>query len=134
MKLIKFIFAVFILSIFFAISGVYADSGDYMLTFNEISIPALHSTYTSAQKHKTINGYNQYFNTVDTKKPTEARVTGCINSNYSSSWKTSVIGSDVYFTDSGCAYEGYYNFEIRTKSYHLTTTKYWGLWMFNPVS
>ena len=131
MKLIKLIFAVFVISVLFGIAGVNALDSE---AFHGISVPSLGGTFTSDSFQKTRDYYNQYFYTVTTNKPSKARVTGCINNNLASSWQNAVVDSNVYWTDAGCEYSGNYKFQLKAQSYNILSFSYWGLWVFNPAS
>lgn len=132
MKIIRNILCVFVLSIFFALSGVNAD---VTLGFNEISIPALNGTYQSAQMTKTraSNDYQSLY-TVRMDKNIKARLFAYYNHMFYDEWVNGIVGYDVYFNnDSEFKAPGQYRIDIKAINYNVLAFKYWGVWTYDPV-
>lgn len=132
MKIIRNILCVFVLSIFFALSGVNAD---VTLGFNEISIPALNGTYQSAQMTKTraSNDYQSLY-TVRMDKNIKARLFAYYNHMFYDTWVNGIVDHDVYFNnDSEFKAPGQYRIDIKAINYNVLAFKYWGFWTYDPV-
>lgn len=132
MKIIRNILCVFVLSIFFALSGVNAA---VTLGFNEISIPALNGTYESEQVTKTraSNAYQSLY-TVRMDKNIKARLYGYYNHLGYSSWRNGIVNGDVYFNnDNEFKTPGQYKINIKAIDYNVLAFKYWGVWTYDPA-
>ena len=129
-KFIKTIIAVFILSIIFAISGANAEIS---IGFHEVSIPAVKGIFRSNQYFKSRENNNTYFYTQRTDRPTHARTYAYFNNIGFSEWANSKAEDYSYWSDMKSIVQGQYRFEVQTNSRHLSSTKYWGFWVYDPA-
>lgn len=129
MKKIKFILATFVISTFFAVSGV---SAHISLGFTGVTIPGWQGIYTSPTQQKEIESY-QYVLNIGAKdslsgdeRAVEARTKSA--SSVYSPWMTMPKGRTVSWGENINMYVNKYNLQVKAKSNLPTSASFAGSW------
>lgn len=123
MKLIKGIFLLFIVSLFFSVSSTKAE---VFVGMNGVEVPSLSRIYTSSAYDKTKSGPKQYLETVAMDATVKARTYATFASAGYSSWVTQEVKKEKNWGSENTS-KNQYKLQLKTVKNHITSKKYYGI-------